>query len=92
MCMRTDPGQPGFGGFSESHSPSSQAPHSGQSRIKMREWIFNDDSSQFYLCSRKALKQTDKKMCDCAANDIVQEIKRIHLEKALNQQDLNLKT
>lgn len=31
-------------------------------------------------------------MCDCAANDIVQEIKRIHLEEALNQQDLNLKT
>lgn len=30
-------------------------------------------------------------MSDCVANDIVQEIKRIHLEKALNQQDLNLK-
>lgn len=31
-------------------------------------------------------------MFDCAANDIVQEIKHIHLEEALNQQDLNLKT
>lgn len=31
-------------------------------------------------------------MCDCAANDMVQEMERLPLEEALNQRDLNLKT